>query len=52
VEQHDVQGDHDWAVPWIMRKTVDYIKDRYNNFPQFITQTGEPAGRESEVAKP
>jgi hypothetical protein len=29
-----------------MRKTVEYIKDRYNNFPQFITQTGEPTGRE------
>jgi hypothetical protein len=36
-----MQGEHDWAVPWIMRKAVGYIKDRYNNFPQFITQTGK-----------
>ncbi|MCO5595517.1 hypothetical protein L7F22_049562 [Adiantum nelumboides] len=34
------KGDHDFAVPWCLRKTVEYVKDRYNNFPMFITQTG------------
>ncbi|MCO5582750.1 hypothetical protein L7F22_036649 [Adiantum nelumboides] len=34
------KGDHDYAVPWCMRKTVEYMKDRYNNFPMFIAQTG------------
>ncbi|KAI5072333.1 hypothetical protein GOP47_0012439 [Adiantum capillus-veneris] len=33
-------GKHDYAVPWIMRKTLEYIKYRYNNFPSYITQTG------------
>eukprot|EP00250_Pteridium_aquilinum_P014750 c22177_g1_i2 orf=188-1795(+) len=33
-------GKHDYAVPWIMRKTLEYIKFRYNNFPTIITQTG------------
>ncbi|KAI5064375.1 hypothetical protein GOP47_0021045 [Adiantum capillus-veneris] len=34
------EGNHDYAVPWCIRKTVEYIKDRYSNFPMFITQTG------------
>eukprot|EP00250_Pteridium_aquilinum_P021665 c25193_g1_i2 orf=594-1838(-) len=34
------QGDHDYAVPWAIRRTVEYVKDRYNNFPMYITQTG------------
>ncbi|MCO5563469.1 hypothetical protein L7F22_017111 [Adiantum nelumboides] len=34
------KGDHDFAVPWCLRKTVEYMKDRYNNSPMFITQTG------------
>ncbi|MCO5605319.1 hypothetical protein L7F22_059501 [Adiantum nelumboides] len=33
-------GEHDYAVPWIMRKTLEYIKYRYNNFQTYITQTG------------
>ncbi|MCO5563468.1 hypothetical protein L7F22_017110 [Adiantum nelumboides] len=33
-------GDHDFAVPWCLRTTIEYMKDRYNNFPIFITQTG------------
>ena len=37
---NQIKGDHDYAVPWIMRKTIEYIKDRYDNFPQIITQTG------------
>ncbi|KAH7420606.1 hypothetical protein KP509_13G014300 [Ceratopteris richardii] len=34
-------GNHDYAVPWIIRKTLEYIKYKYHNFPSYITQTGE-----------
>lgn len=33
-------GDLEFAVPWCMRKAVDYVKLRYNNFPVYVTQTG------------
>lgn len=33
-------GDHDYAVPWCIRRTVEYVKERYSNFPMYITQTG------------
>ncbi|KAI5081692.1 hypothetical protein GOP47_0001435 [Adiantum capillus-veneris] len=33
-------GDTDYAVPWCIRKAVEYIKNRYDNFPMYITQTG------------
>ncbi|KAH7299285.1 hypothetical protein KP509_24G003600 [Ceratopteris richardii] len=33
-------GTHDYAVPWIIRKTLEYIKYKYDNFPTYITQTG------------
>ncbi|KAH7440524.1 hypothetical protein KP509_04G111500 [Ceratopteris richardii] len=32
--------NNDFAVPWCIRSAVDYIKEYYNNFPMFITQTG------------
>ncbi|MCO5557430.1 hypothetical protein L7F22_010994 [Adiantum nelumboides] len=33
-------GSNDYAVPWCIRKAVEYTKDRYSNFPMYITQTG------------
>ncbi|KAH7438068.1 hypothetical protein KP509_05G103700 [Ceratopteris richardii] len=33
-------GNHDYAVPWAIRKAVEYMNMRYRNFPIFVTQTG------------
>ena len=38
-----LQGDHDFAVPWCIKSTVEYIKFRYDNFPMYVTQTGKIA---------
>ncbi|MCO5570076.1 hypothetical protein L7F22_023790 [Adiantum nelumboides] len=33
-------GSNEYAVPWCIRKAAEYIRDRYDNFPMYITQTG------------
>ncbi|KAH7373928.1 hypothetical protein KP509_17G079800 [Ceratopteris richardii] len=45
------KGDNEFAVPWCMKKILDYMRDVYHNPPVYITELGWGISSTSDVTE-